>query len=131
MAAYSAMKAHLSRNHPNAPDPLPYSPTANSSLTHTLQSFGPAGHDDEGGSAGGLPTQAENVASQLYQDEPEQLALSSDDESSESKSAKTHAALLLLTPKEKHRLTQTSVDFAVHQVQEMAEYTTNYLLKKC
>ena len=33
-----------------------------------------------------------------------------------------HAGLLLLALKEKHRLTQTSVDFAVQQVKSMMEY---------
>ena len=37
-------------------------------------------------------------------------------------SVNKHAGLLLLTLKEKHRLAQTSVNFAVQQVQSMLEY---------
>ena len=37
-------------------------------------------------------------------------------------SVNKHAGLLLLALKEKHRLTQTSVDFAVQQVKSMMEY---------
>ena len=37
-------------------------------------------------------------------------------------SVNKHAGLLLLTLKEKHRLAQTSVKFAVQQVQSMLEY---------
>ena len=94
------MKAHLSRNHPNSPDPPIFGrsliPSANSQDVHPEQNVA--------GSSGGSPPQAEAMQDQ------EQFTLTAGNISPRDDSAKTHAALLLLTLKEKHRLTQTSVD---------------------
>lgn len=45
------------------------------------------------------------------------------DENPESNNAKKHAALFILALNEKHRLTQTSINFPVDQVESMVEYT--------
>ena len=106
------MKAHLSRNHPNSPDPPIFGhsliPSTNSQDVHPQQNVAE--------SSGGLPPQVEAMQDQ------EQFTLNA---SPRHESAKTHAALLLLTLKEKHRLTQTSVDFAVQQIQDIVDYTIN------
>ena len=43
--------------------------------------------------------------------------------SHELESSSKYAGLLLLALKEKHRLTQSPIDFAVQQIQSMVEYT--------
>ena len=103
------MKSHLSCYHHNAPDP----PASNSTVDAV-------GHG--GGCSSDCPIQEEHE--EILQDQDE-LNLQSSDQSPEHNNAKTHAALLLLTLKEKHRLTQTSVDFAVQQIQDMVTYATN------
>ena len=112
---YSAMKAHLSRNHPNSPDP----PLFGRSLSPAANSQDVCPEHNVAGSSGGSPPQAEAMQ------DPEQFTLSAGNGSPRHKSATTHAALLLLTLKEKHRLTQTSVDFAVQQIQDIVDYTIN------
>lgn len=115
---YSAMKSHLSRNHPNAPDP---SPATDSGLARTLQRIDSTGHEGDVESGGNCSTEVgKDTTIHEYEDESHEQLLHSGDENPKSK---THAALLLLTLKEKHRLTQTSVDFAVQQMEDMMEYT--------
>lgn len=98
---YSSIRAHLSKKHPNSPDPAP---------APVIEEEGDSPMDTSTCDVSLLHTEFCNV------EQPHTAQL-------QTVSANRHAGLLLLTLKEKHRLTQTSVDFAVHQIQSMIKYT--------
>jgi len=101
---YSSIRAHLAKTHPHSPDPAPC-PVI----------------EEEGN--GLMDTSTCDVSP--MQDPPSKICNVEQPHAAELQtvSANMHAGLLLLTLKEKHRLTQASVDFAVHQIQSMIRYT--------
>ena len=112
----------MARNHPNAPDPPPHNKDENTILsteesTRLISTAAQNSVLSNVDIAVSATDEAVNTVPSLNEDET--LASISEN------SSKKHAALLLLTLKEKHRLTQVSVDFAVHQIESMVEYTVS------
>ena len=98
---YSSIRAHLSRKHPNSPDPAPDPTEEEETSMDTVSNHGVSASPDL---CNADQTDAATVVPYTS-------------------SVNKHAALLLLTLKEKHRLTQTSINFAVQQVQSLVEHT--------
>ena len=99
---YSSFKSHLSRKHPN-PHPPPPVPTPEQSAGDILDDHQDPYHADQSATSSST-----NSMDTTQEDE----SLSSISDADVQKSV----ALLLLKAKEKHRLTQVSIDFIVEQM---------------
>ena len=129
---YSSFRAHLSRKHPNSPDPAPcplIEEEREISLidTTTVPDYSQSSIHDLNDCSNCTPMQNASRSAGHTQspisNPDEQSCSNAESDISHDNWANRHAALLLLALKEKHRLTQTSVNFAVQQVKRMVEYT--------